>query len=47
MTRESFDQGYLPNSESFVDDMMLILYSHQGGGINSEKLRFQILVMNL
>ena len=47
MTPEVFDQVYLPNSNRFMDDIILIHNSHQGSGIENEKLWFQILVMNL
>ena len=44
---EGFNQVYLPNSNRLMDDIILIYNSHLGGGIESEKLWFQILVMNL
>ena len=46
MTPEGFDQVYLPNSNRFMDDI-LIHNSPLGGSIENEKLWFQILVMNL
>ena len=46
VTPEGFDQVYLPNSDKFVDDMMISLYSQLGGRIQNEKRKLQILVMN-
>ena len=47
MTPEGFDQVYLPSSNRFMDDIILIHNSHLGGGIENEKRWFQILVINL
>ena len=47
VTPEGFDQVYLPNSNRFKDDIILIHNSHLGGAIENEKLWFQILVENL
>ena len=46
VTPEGFDQVYLPNSNRFKDDIILIHNSHLGGAIENEKLWFQILVMS-
>ena len=47
VTPEGFYQVYLPNSNRFMDDIILIHNSPLGGSIENEKLWFQILVMNL
>ena len=47
MTPEGFDQVYVPNSNTFMDDITLIHNSHLGGGTENEKLWLQILVTNL
>ena len=47
MTPEGFDQVYLPNSNRFMDDIILIHNSHLGGGTENEKLWLQILVTHL
>ena len=47
MTPEGFDQVYVPNSNRFMDDIILIHNSHLGGGTENEKLWLQILVTNL
>ena len=47
MTPEGFDPVYLPNSNRFMGDIILIHNYYLGGGIENEKIWFQILALNL